>query len=257
MAGGNRSSARPWAGYLLGFALGGFFDGILLHQILQWHHLLLGIQAGPFADLRTQILADGLFHLLMYVLALAGLCLLWRARQAPELSTRSVLGAGLIGFGAWHVIDAVVSHWILGIHRIKMDSPNPLAWDLFWFVVFGLAPLMFGLLVRARAQSQPPASRGAAAAMSIAVLAAGVVAMLPPRDAEYFVVLVRPADASRLLGGLQHVRGSVLWADRSGALWVLRADLAERLDVLYEHGALWHTRSPAALGCLSWTRTAT
>lgn len=30
----------PWAGYLLGFALGGFFDGILLHQVLQWHHLL-------------------------------------------------------------------------------------------------------------------------------------------------------------------------------------------------------------------------
>ena len=24
----------------LGFAFGGFFDGILLHQILQWHHLL-------------------------------------------------------------------------------------------------------------------------------------------------------------------------------------------------------------------------
>jgi uncharacterized membrane protein len=29
----------PWL-ILLGFALGGFFDGILLHQILQWHHLL-------------------------------------------------------------------------------------------------------------------------------------------------------------------------------------------------------------------------
>lgn len=32
----------PWFrwGAALGFALGGFFDGILLHQILQWHHLL-------------------------------------------------------------------------------------------------------------------------------------------------------------------------------------------------------------------------
>src|SRR5687768_8252330 len=32
----------PWFrwGAVLGFALGGFFDGILLHQILQWHHLL-------------------------------------------------------------------------------------------------------------------------------------------------------------------------------------------------------------------------
>ncbi|WP_272547883.1 DUF2243 domain-containing protein [Acidovorax sp. NCPPB 3576] len=28
-----------WPGYLLGFSLGVFFDGIVLHQILQWHHL--------------------------------------------------------------------------------------------------------------------------------------------------------------------------------------------------------------------------
>ena len=27
------------AGGVLGFSLGGFFDGILLHQVLQWHHL--------------------------------------------------------------------------------------------------------------------------------------------------------------------------------------------------------------------------
>lgn len=26
------------AGILFGLGLGGFFDGIVLHQILQWHH---------------------------------------------------------------------------------------------------------------------------------------------------------------------------------------------------------------------------
>jgi uncharacterized membrane protein len=26
------------AGIFLGLGLGGFFDGIVLHQILQWHH---------------------------------------------------------------------------------------------------------------------------------------------------------------------------------------------------------------------------
>jgi uncharacterized membrane protein len=31
------------AGFLLGFALGGFFDSILLHQILQWHNLLTNV----------------------------------------------------------------------------------------------------------------------------------------------------------------------------------------------------------------------
>ncbi|WP_140987069.1 DUF2243 domain-containing protein [Asticcacaulis tiandongensis] len=120
------------AGTLLGVALGGFFDGILLHQILQWHHLLSGLEAAG-ADLSRMILYDGLFHALMYVLMLAGLVMLWR--QRPHLDNGSrvrVLSAVLFGFGLWHVLDAVLSHWILGLHRIHPESDNPLFWDLFW-----------------------------------------------------------------------------------------------------------------------------
>ena len=51
-----------WSGYLLGFALGGFFYGILLHQILQWHHLLSAINS---MDIRFQVAADGYFHAFM------------------------------------------------------------------------------------------------------------------------------------------------------------------------------------------------
>ena len=28
------------AGILFGLGLGGFFDGIILHQVLRWHHML-------------------------------------------------------------------------------------------------------------------------------------------------------------------------------------------------------------------------
>ena len=36
-AGSRRTESRlRWAAALIGFALGGFFDGILLHQVLQW-----------------------------------------------------------------------------------------------------------------------------------------------------------------------------------------------------------------------------
>jgi len=31
------------AGIFLGLGLGGFVDGILLHQILQWHHMLSNV----------------------------------------------------------------------------------------------------------------------------------------------------------------------------------------------------------------------
>jgi uncharacterized membrane protein len=83
-------SPHHWAAYLLGFALGGFFDGILLHQILQWHHLLAGLQGSAFADIRIQVLADGLFHALMYVVAIIGLSALWRSRA--ELTALAPVG---------------------------------------------------------------------------------------------------------------------------------------------------------------------
>src|SRR5690606_9610654 len=72
----------------LGFALGGFFDGILLHQILQWHHLLSGLDGPRWRSLPVQVMADGLFHALMYVIALAGLWMLWKGRRAAALVTR-------------------------------------------------------------------------------------------------------------------------------------------------------------------------
>lgn len=75
------SRAYRWAGYMLGFAMGGFFDGILLHQILQWHHLLSALESDPFRDLRTQILADGIFHALMYVIMAIGLWKLWQTAE--------------------------------------------------------------------------------------------------------------------------------------------------------------------------------
>ncbi len=252
---------RSWAGYLLGFALGGFFDGTLLHQILQWHHLLLAIQTGPFREMRTQILADGLFHAFMYLIALAGLYSLWRSRdRAPRLSSKELLGDVLIGFGVWHVLDSVLSHWVLGIHRIKMDSPNPLLWDLIWFVVFGLAPWAFGILLRRRATHggvHGGGSTATAAILVVAALSAGIIAALPPKDVRQVAVVVRPSDVNKMLDGLPSVGGGILWSDTSAALWVISIAEGADPEQLYEHGALYVSRSPAALGCLAWSRAAT
>jgi uncharacterized membrane protein len=64
------------AGFFIGFALAGFLDGILLHQILQWHSLLSSLQGEIYQDIRFRMLTDGLFHAAMYGVALVGLCLL-------------------------------------------------------------------------------------------------------------------------------------------------------------------------------------
>jgi uncharacterized membrane protein len=41
----NRSKWSVGAGsVLLGLGLGGFFAGVILHQILQWHHMLSAVK---------------------------------------------------------------------------------------------------------------------------------------------------------------------------------------------------------------------
>jgi uncharacterized membrane protein len=70
------------AGILLGLGLGGFFDGIALHQILQWHHMLTSTgdyPANTVAGLEVNTLWDGLFHASTYIFVVAGLLVLWNA----------------------------------------------------------------------------------------------------------------------------------------------------------------------------------
>ena len=136
------AASLGWAA-ALGFGLGGLFDGIVLHQVLQWHHLLSHM---PSLDRPALVTWDGLFHGVMYGVAAVALWGLWRqARRGGLPQGRRVLGAILVGFGAWHVADAVLAHWLLGLHRIRVEAENPLAWDLGWLGAFGVIPLVVGL----------------------------------------------------------------------------------------------------------------
>ncbi len=53
------------AGLLMGLGFGGFIDGIVLHQVLRWHHVLSGTGSNPVTTvpgLEANTIADGLFH---------------------------------------------------------------------------------------------------------------------------------------------------------------------------------------------------
>ena len=84
------------AGILFGLGLGGFFDGIVLHQILQWHHMLTsaGYPADSVANLRINTLWDGIFHASTYLFVVLGLIQLWRTSRRVHVwwSGRLLLG---------------------------------------------------------------------------------------------------------------------------------------------------------------------
>jgi len=115
------------AGILFGLGLGGFFDGIVLHQILQWHHMLssAGYPPDSVHNLKVDTLWDGLFHASTYLFVLAGLVIL--------------------------LVEGVVDHQILGIHHVNETVPADqwIYWDI-GFLVWGAAMLAGGwVLLRA------------------------------------------------------------------------------------------------------------
>ena len=68
------------AGILFGLGLGGFFDGIVLHQVQQWQHMVS--HTHPPVDvpaLQLNTFWDGIFHAATYIFVVLGLIVLWRA----------------------------------------------------------------------------------------------------------------------------------------------------------------------------------
>jgi uncharacterized membrane protein len=251
------TSSLRTAGLLLGIALGGFIDGILFHQVLQWHHLLSAVDDPAVQDIRVQIFADGAFHLLMYALAVAGLAMLWRARGPfGERAGGALPWAWLVlGFGAWHVADVVLFHWVLRLHHVRMDAAQPIAWDIGVGLV-GVAILLLGWRLLRSVPHIAGGGPGSRAALSIAVLAAGIVAALPMRDAGDDVLVVfapstRPAWA---WDALAKADARVSWVDASGTVWAVRLPQREEADALYGAGAWWVGTSRIAAGCLGWSR---
>jgi uncharacterized membrane protein len=128
--------------FVLGLGLGGFIDGIVLHQILQWHHMLTGDNGGEpmdtVAGLETNTLVDGLFHMATWILVAVATVLLLHAWQRGELAPpwRAHVGLLLAGWGVFNLVEGLIDHQLLGIHHVRDDLGAPLGWDL-GFLAFG------------------------------------------------------------------------------------------------------------------------
>ena len=132
----------------MGLGLGGFLDGIVLHQVLQWHHILTSTGEHPMttvAGLEANTLADGFFHLATWVLVATGSALALRAWQRRELAPPWRVHAGMLlaGWGVFNLVEGLIDHQILGLHHVRDDLGGPLGWDL-GFLAFGVLLVVAG-----------------------------------------------------------------------------------------------------------------
>jgi uncharacterized membrane protein len=131
---------------ILGLGLGGFFDGIVLHLVLQWHHMLSEREPVNTVDgLELNTLADGVFHAGTYIFTLLGVLLLWHglSRGQGHFPARVLFGGLLTGWGLFNLVEGIIDHHILEVHHVRHGS-NELLWDL-GFLAWGAAMLIAGL----------------------------------------------------------------------------------------------------------------
>ena len=113
-------------GVVLGIGLGGFVDGIVLHQILRWHHMVF---------------------------------LLHRAiRRGARWSGARLLGGMGIGWGSFNLVEGITDHHILGLHHVKENAANVLLWDL-GFLAFGVLLVIAGAALARRDAGRAEAAR--------------------------------------------------------------------------------------------------
>jgi uncharacterized membrane protein len=146
------------AGVLFGLGLGGFFDGIVLHQLLQWHHMLSSwYPVNSIDNLELNTLWDGIFHSATYVFVVAGLFVLWRSGQRRHLfwSSKLLAGTMLLGFGVCNTAEGIINHHVLGVHHVNETVPrvNWIHWDI-GFIAWGAAMLVIGWVLLRQGQRE-------------------------------------------------------------------------------------------------------
>lgn len=149
------------AGILFGLGLGGFFDGIVLHQILQWHHMVTsaGYPPDSVENLKFNTLLDGLFHASTYIFVVLGLLMLWRTVHKSHLwwSGKMLIGTMLMGFGIFNLVEGIVDHHLLGLHHVNETVPQKqwIYWDVA-FLIWGAVMLIGGWMLYANGKRESP-----------------------------------------------------------------------------------------------------
>ena len=143
-----RISRRP--GLILGIGLGGFVDGIALHQIAQWHNMGSSVLPPTTMEaMKQNMLWDGWFHVATLLFTVVGVYLLLKdAREGVEMpGPTPFTGQLLIGWGAFNLVEGVIDHHILNIHHVRDMPVHVPSYDWMFLGIGGLGMILVGMLL--------------------------------------------------------------------------------------------------------------
>jgi uncharacterized membrane protein len=144
--------SRPLFGgaLLMGAGLGALFDGIVLHQVLQWHAMMSNwVTPIDLVSAKVNMFWDGVFHLYAWVATAVAIAFVVKhvPRAPPSRRGKTVTGGTLGGWGFFNLVEGVVDHHVFQLHHV-----HPGAGQEIWDAVFLLSGLLlvtmgFGLAV--------------------------------------------------------------------------------------------------------------
>lgn len=137
------------AATVLGIGIGGFIDGIVFHQILQWHEMISNkIPPVTYITKSVNMFWDGIFHAFTLMVTLTGVILLWKLLKRKEIDhSGNFFAGGLIsGFGLFNLLEGIADHQVLKLHNVREVTPDKQAWNL-GFLAFSIVLIILGLLI--------------------------------------------------------------------------------------------------------------
>ncbi|MCZ8522283.1 MULTISPECIES: DUF2243 domain-containing protein [Paenibacillus] len=133
--------------FLLGIGAVGMLDGIVFHQLLQWHSVYM------HTDREHQIISDGLFHLAVTAVIIWGAVVLWNSDPTEEPGRKRLFASGLFsGAGLFNFVEGIVNHHLLQIHHVRPGALQTV-YDL-GYDASGIAMLFIGLALYRSSRQQ-------------------------------------------------------------------------------------------------------
>jgi uncharacterized membrane protein len=148
------------AGITIGIGLGGFVDGILLHQIAHWHNMGSSVLPPTTMDaLERNMVWDGYFHGLTWLITLAGVYMLQSdARRGLGIAgTRAFSGQLIMGWGIFNLIEGIIDHQLLHLHHVRDLPAYVPVYDWIFLVVGGVGFIALGWLLAQGTPREVPA----------------------------------------------------------------------------------------------------
>ena len=150
------------AGVVLGIGLGGFVDGITLHQIAQWHNMGSAIlPPHSMAAMSRNMTWDGMFHLATWAITVTGVFMMWSAAHHRTLprSAAVFIGEMLFGWGMFNLVEGVIDHHVLELHHVRdMPMHEPL-YDWIFLAIAGVGLTALGWMMMRRGPGPATSAR--------------------------------------------------------------------------------------------------